>query len=66
MNKYKWLQKPKNKDTFLRIYSDMVKGLTGASNESGLWSINTSADMDSYLTSPREREIAEHAAYYIQ
>ena len=66
MNKYKWLQKPKNRDTFLKIYSDMVNGLTGASNDSGLWSINTSNDMNSYLMSPREKEIAEHAAYYIQ
>jgi hypothetical protein len=44
----------------------MVNGLTGASNDSGLWSINTSNDMNSYLMSPREKEIAEHAAYYIQ
>ena len=66
MNRYKWLQKPKNRDTFLKIYSDMVNGLTGASNDSGLWSINTSNDMNSYLMSPREKEIAEHAAYYIQ
>lgn len=66
MNKYKWLQKPKNRDTFLKIYSDMVNGLTGASNDSGLWSINTSNDMNSYLMSPREKEIAEHSAYYIQ
>ena len=66
VSQYKWLQKPKNRDTFLKIYSDMVNGLTGASNDSGLWSINTSNDMNSYLMSPREKEIAEHAAYYIQ
>jgi hypothetical protein len=44
----------------------MVKGLTGASNDNGLWNINTSSDMDSYLASPKEKLMAEHAAYYIQ
>ena len=66
MNKYKWLQKPKNQEKFLKAYDDIMKGFTGATNEGGRWSINTSNVINTESMSPKDREIYEHAAYYIQ
>ena len=64
MNQYKWLKKPSNRKEFLEIYSNIVKGLTGASDSSGLWEINSTYDTSNL--SPLGKEMAGHAAHYIQ
>jgi hypothetical protein len=42
----------------------MVKGLVDASDSSGLWEINSTYDTSNL--SPLGKEMAGHAAYYIQ
>ena len=66
VSQYKWLQKPKNQEKFLKAYDDIMKGFTGATNEGGRWKINTNTVIDTASMSPKDREIYEHAAYYIQ
>ena len=64
MDQYRWLKKPNNRKEFLEIYSNMVKGLVNASDSSGLWEINSTYDTSNL--SPLGKEMAGHAAYYIQ
>ena len=66
VSQYKWLQKPKNQEKFLKAYDDIMKGFTGATNEGGRWKINTNTVINTDSMSPKDREIYEHAAYYIQ
>ena len=65
MQQYKWLQKPKNQEKFLKAYDDITKNLTGATDSSGRWISNVN-NIDIDGMSPRDKEIYEHAAYYIQ
>lgn len=65
MQQYKWLQKPKNQEKFLKAYDDITKNLTGATDSSGRWIINVN-NIDIDGMSPKDKEIYEHAAYYIQ
>lgn len=65
MQQYKWLQKPKNQEKFLKAYDDITKNLTGATDSSGRWIINVN-NIDIDGMSHKDREIYEHAAYYIQ
>ena len=65
MEQYKWLQKPKNKEKFLQAYDNITKNLVGASDNSGRWTINVN-NVDTESLSPKDKEIYEHAAYYIQ
>ena len=64
MNQYKWLKKPSNREAFLEIYSNIVKGLVGASDSTGLWEVNSTYDTSNL--SPLGKEMAGHAAHYIQ
>ena len=66
VSQYKWLQKPKNQEKFLKAYDDIMKGFTGATNEGGRWKINTNTVIDTDSMSPKDKAIYEHAAYYIQ
>jgi hypothetical protein len=43
-----------------------MQGFAGATNEGGRWRINTNNTIDTESMSPKDREIYEHAAYYIQ
>ena len=65
---YKWLQKPGITEKFLNAYKDIINhGITGASNSSGLWEITHNGDkIDTSTMSPIDKQIYEHAAYYIQ
>lgn len=65
MEQYKWLQKPKNKEKFLKAYDNITKNLVGASDNSGRWTINVN-NVNIESLSPKDKEIYEHAAYYIQ
>ena len=65
MQQYKWLQKPKNQEKFLQAYEDITKNLVGASDSTGRWVVNAN-NIDVSGMSPKDREIYEHAAYYIQ
>lgn len=66
MEQYKWLQRPKNKEKFLQAYDNITKNLAGASDNSGRWIINVNNLDDIESLSPKDKEIYEHAAYYIQ
>ena len=44
MQQYKWLQKPKNQEKFLKAYDDITKNLTGATDSSGRWIINVNME----------------------
>lgn len=65
---YKWLQKPGITEKFLNAYKDIINhGITGASDSSGLWEITHNGDkIDTSTMSPIDKQIYEHAAYYIQ
>ena len=65
---YKWLQKPGITEKFLNAYKDIINhGITGASNSSGLWEItHNGGKIDTSTMSPIDKQIYEHAAYYIQ
>ena len=65
MQQYKWLQKPKNQEKFLKAYDDITKNLTGATDSTGRWIINVN-NIDIDGMSPKDKEIYEHAAYYVQ
>lgn len=65
---YKWLQKPGITEKFLNAYKDIINhGITGASNSSGIWEItHGQGKIDTDNMSPLDKQIYEHAAYYIQ
>lgn len=65
---YKWLQKPGITEKFLNAYKDIINhGITGASNSSGIWEItHGQGKIDVDNMSPLDKQIYEHAAYYIQ
>ena len=58
----------KRKESFLNAYQDiMSRGITGASNESGIWKINhKGAPIDLDSKSKTDKEMYQAAAYYIQ
>ena len=58
----------KRKQSFLNAYQDLVsRGITGATNEGGVWRINHSGDaIDLESMSKRDREMYGEAAYFIR
>lgn len=66
INQQPWSNK--RKESFLRAYQDLInKGITGASNTSGVWKINYGQDAVPLETlSKRDREMYGEAAYFLQ
>ena len=66
VNQQPWSEKRKR--SFLTAYQEiMAKGITGASNESGIWRINHKGDnIDLESKSKIDREMYGEAAYFIQ
>lgn len=66
LSKQSWSSK--RKDLFRKAYQDiMSKGVTGASNTSGVWEIQHNGDpIDLSSLSKKEQEMYGEAAYYIQ
>lgn len=64
----RWARKDKYRNAWLAAYQDIINhGLVGASNDSGVWTINHNGEaipLDS--KSNVEREMYQDAAYYIQ
>lgn len=68
LNSRNWGKKAKYRDAWLRAYQDiMTQGITGASNNTGIWRINHNGpNIDLSNKSNIEREMYGDAAYYIQ
>ncbi len=66
INQQPWSNK--RKESFLRAYQDLIsKGITGASNTSGIWKINYGKEAIPLETlSKRDREMYGEAAYFLQ
>lgn len=64
----RWAKKDKYRQAWLNAYQDIInRGITGASNDSGIWKINHKGDNFTLDTmSNTEREMYQDAAYYIQ
>lgn len=64
----RWAKKDKYRQAWLNAYQNIIDhGLTGASNESGIWTVNHGKDpIDLNNMSNTEREMYQDAAYYIQ
>ena len=63
----RWARKDKYRQAWLNAYQDIINnGLTGASNESGIWTVNQKNPIDLNSKSNAEREMYQDAAYYIQ
>ena len=64
----RWAKKDKYRQAWLNAYQDILtRGLTGASNDSGIWAINHGGDaIDLNTKSNIEREMYQDAAWYIQ
>lgn len=64
----RWAKKDKYRQAWLNAYQDIIDhGLTGASNETGIWTVNHGKDpIDLNNMSNTEREMYQDAAYYIQ
>ena len=64
----RWARKDKYRNAWLAAYQNIINhGLTGASNETGVWTINHGQDpIDLNNMSNTEREMYQDAAYYIQ
>ena len=63
----RWAKKDKYRQAWLNAYQDIINnGLTGASNESGIWTVNQKNPIDLNSKSNTEREMYQDAAYYIQ
>lgn len=63
----KWARKQKYRDAWLNAYQDiMSQGITGATNNSGLWTITHKGNIDIDSKSAIEKEMYGDAAYYIQ
>lgn len=64
----RWAKKDKYRQAWLNAYQDILThGLTGASNNSGIWAINHGGDaIDLNTKSNVEREMYQDAAWYIQ
>ena len=57
----------KRKEKFMSAYSDIMnKGLKGASNTSGQWTIDVGDTIDLDSKSKKDREMYQEAAYFIQ
>ena len=64
----RWAKKDKYRQAWLDAYQNIInRGITGASNDSGIWRINHKGDNFTLDTmSNTEREMYQDAAYYIQ
>lgn len=64
----RWAKKDKYRQAWLNAYQDIIKGgLVGASNSSGIWTIQHGGDpIDLNNKSNIDREMYQDAAYYIQ
>ena len=63
----RWARKDKYRQAWLNAYQDIINnGLTGASNENGIWTVNQKNPIDLNSKSNAEREMYQDAAYYIQ
>ena len=64
----RWARKDKYRNAWLAAYQDIIShGLTGASNDSGVWTINHGQEAIPLDTkSNLEKEMYQDAAYYIQ
>lgn len=64
----RWARKDKYRNAWLAAYQDIINhGLTGASNETGVWTVNHGqGPIDLNNKSNTEREMYQDAAYYIQ
>lgn len=57
----------KRKELFMSAYQDLMnKGVQGASNSTGQWTINVKGDLDLSTKSKKEQEMYQEAAYFIQ
>lgn len=56
----------KKKERFLTAYQDiMQKGISGASNNTGIWAIDTNENIDLSSMSKKDQEMYSEAAYFI-
>lgn len=56
----------KKKERFLTAYQDiMQKGISGASNNTGVWAIDTNENIDLSSMSKKDQEMYSEAAYFI-
>lgn len=64
----RWAKKDKYRQAWLNAYQDIInRGLVGASNSSGIWTIQHNGDaIDLNNKSSIDREMYQDAAYYIQ
>ena len=64
----RWAKKDKYRQAWLNAYQDIInRGLVGASNSSGIWTIQHNGDaIDLNNKSNIDREMYQDAAYYIQ
>lgn len=64
----RWAKKDKYRQTWLNAYQDIINGgLVGASNSSGIWTIQHGGEpIDLNTKSNLDREMYQDAAYYIQ
>lgn len=63
----RWAQKDKYRQAWLNAYQDIInQGLTGASNESGVWKVNHKGNIDLDSKSNLEKEMYQDAAYFIR
>lgn len=64
----RWAKKDKYRQAWLNAYQDIIKGgLVGASNSSGIWTIQHGGEpIDLNTKSNLDREMYQDAAYYIQ
>lgn len=57
----------KRKELFMSAYQDLMnRGVQGASNSTGQWTINVKGDLDLSTKSKKEQEMYQEAAYFIQ
>lgn len=64
----RWAKKDKYRQAWLNAYQDIInRGLVGASNSSGIWTIQHNGDaIDLNNKSSIDKEMYQDAAYYIQ
>ena len=65
VNSQSWSNK--RKESFLNAYQNLIsQGITGASNDTGIWRINHSGDIPLETLSKRDREMYGEAAYFLR
>lgn len=64
VNSQSWSKK--RKERFMNAYSDIIsKGIIGASNDTGQWTVDLKSSIDLESMSKKDQEMYHEAAYYI-